>query len=106
MFPGLLNQTCTITRQVAIEGSAVKRTQPQVIYTSIPCLVIPMNHRTAIDMHFDIGRASDVFFNVGQDVKPEDVVTVGGNTYVVGAVQAYNVPVAGYTVAHGEQEIS
>lgn len=106
MFPGLFNATATITRQQPLAGATNGRTAPQVIYTGITCLVMPMNHRTAIDLHFDIGRANDVYFNMGQDIKPEDVVTVNGLTYVVGSVQAYNVPLAGHTVAHTEQEIN
>lgn|SRR5487761_1069871 len=106
MFPGLLNATAAITRQEPLSGATNGRTAPTVVYTNVPCLIMPMNHRTAIDLHFDIGRANDIYFNDSQDLRPEDVVTINGNTYVVSAVQSYAMPLAGYVVGHAEQEIN
>ncbi len=75
------------------------------LYQDIACLVLPMNNTTAIENDFSIGRAFDIYFAAGQDVKPGYQVRYDGNTYVVRVVQPFKVPIVGHVRTMCEQEI-
>jgi hypothetical protein len=104
VFPGLLNSVATINRSQAVGTNG--RSQMQLLYTSVPCLVMPMNTTTAVQQKFSIGRAYDVYFAPSQDVQAGDALIVAGNTYVVKLTQVYNVAALGYVLAMTEEDIS
>lgn len=103
MFPGLLQHACIIKRKAKVGTNG--RSSVSTLYSGISCLFLPMNHRTAIENKFSIGRAYDCYFNANQDVLPGDQLTWNGSTFSVKSVQAYNVPAVGYIMAQTEQEI-
>lgn len=105
----LLEHTCTVRRNVAVGTNG--RRQLADLYTSVPCLALPMGLSTAISNNFSLGRAYDVFFNDGQDVKPGDKLiivtrTAGTDSYTVKGIQRFSVPVVGHVRALCEQEVS
>lgn len=100
----LLVQTCNLNRDAVVGTNG--RTAKQLLYSSLQCLVLPMNTTTAIEHNYAIGRAYDFFFGPGQDVQPADQLVYNGNIYNVKAVQPYEVPLVGYVHALCEQVIS
>lgn len=104
MFSPMLTETATISRKAStgITGGS----SMQQLYTGIRCTRLPMNRTTAVELGFSLGKATNIYFDVGQDVRADDQVVIGGHTYSVGAVQAYNMPLVGHTLAFCEEEIS
>lgn len=100
----LLSHSCDISRNATL-GTNGRRTL-QALYTGISCLAIPMDAQTSIQNGFELGRGYDFFFNDGQDVKVGDKLTLSGDTYVVGAVQKYVVPVVAYVHAMAKQGVN
>lgn len=107
MFPGLLNSTCSITRNIPVEGSTSGRKAPQQIYTSVPCMVEPMGSSTAIANEFELGRAYTFNFGPTADVQVADELGYSGSTYVVKYLKPYTGygPIS-YIQVLTEQEIS
>lgn len=100
----LLNQTCTITRNQPLGTNG--RNQQQTFASAVSCLALPMNHTTAIENDFSLGRAYDVYFDEGQDVLTGDKLVIGAASYVVRAVQPYSLPLVGHVRALCEQEVN
>jgi hypothetical protein len=71
----LLEHTCTIKRNAAIGTNG--RYQVEDLATGVACLKLPMNTTTAIQNEFSLGRAYDIYFADGQDVKPGDKIIIG-----------------------------
>ena len=100
----LLEHTCTIRRNVAVGTNG--RRQVADLHTDVPCLALPMGLSTAVSNGFSLGKAYDVFFAEGQDVKAGDKLVVGSNSYTVKGVQVYMLPLVGHVRALCEQEVS
>lgn len=100
----LLEHTCAIRRFTTV-GTNGRKTLAD-LYTSVRCLALPMGLSTAISNGFSLGRAYDVFFEPNQDVKAGDKLVMGTDTYIVSAVQRFDVPVTGHVRALCEQEVS
>jgi hypothetical protein len=100
----LLEHTCTIRRPAAVGTNGRKAMTD--LYTSVSCLLLPMSDQTSIRHNFTLGRAYDVYFEDGQDVKVGDQIVVDGNKYAIRSVQPYRVPVVGHVRAAAEQEVS
>jgi len=100
----LLNQTCTIQRNVAVGTNG--RRQMADLYTAVPCLALPMGLSTAIANNFSLGRAYDVYFSDGQDIKPSDKLKIGTDRYTVKGTEVFTVPLIGHIRALCEQEVS
>ncbi len=98
-----LSQTCTINRNVAVGTNG--RSQKQALYTNVPCLALPMSSHTAIENKFDLGRAFDINFAEGQDVKIGDQVVIGSSTYDVKYIRSYTTPTIGYVLTMCEEEV-
>jgi len=99
----LLTQTCTIKRNAAVGTNG--RRQLADLQTAVACLALPMGLSTAIANNFSLGRAFDVYFDVGQDVKPGDKLVIGSDSYTVKGIQPFSVPVVGHVRTLCEQEI-
>ena len=101
----LFEHTATIQRNAAVGTNG--RRQFQDLYTGIPCLALPMGLSTAISNGFSLGRAYDVYFGEGQDVKAGDKLIIDGQSYTVKGVQSFKVlaPVS-HVRALCEQEVS
>lgn len=104
MFVGLLPNIVNISRSVPLGTNG--RTQMKQLYVGVQCLVMPMNNRTAIENKFSLGKAYDIYFASGMDVRAADEIAYSGNIYIVKLTQPYTVPLVGYTLAMCEQEIS
>ncbi len=100
----MLQHTCNINRDTAVGTNG--RTAKTALYTGVSCLVLPMNSNTAIQNHFEIGRAYDIFFADGQDVKPGDQLVYNGSNFMVKVVQPFAVPNVGHVRTLCQQEIS
>ena len=100
----LLEHTCTIKRNVPVGTNG--RYQMATLATDVDCLSLPMNASTTIQNGFSLGRAYDIYFGEGQDVKPGDKIVVGSDSHVVRAVQDYKLPLVGHVRALCEQEVS
>jgi hypothetical protein len=100
----LLEHTCDIKRNAAVGTNG--RRQLSDLYTDVSCLALPMGLSTAISNGFSLGKAYDVFFAAGQDVKPGDKLIIDGADYTVKGVQPFNVPTVGHVRALCVQEIS
>jgi hypothetical protein len=100
----LLEHTCTIKRNAAVGNNG--RYQVQDLAVNVACLKLPMNTTTAIQNEFSLGRAYDIYFADGQDVKPGDKIIIGSYSFVAKAVQLYEVPTVGHVRALCEQEVS
>jgi hypothetical protein len=98
-----LSQTCSVLRNTTVGTNG--RSQKTALYSSIECLALPMASQTAIEHDFSIGKAYDIFFAAGVDVRVGDQVVIGSATYDVRFVKAYAVPAVGHTLALCEQEI-
>lgn len=99
-----LEHICAISRDTAIGTNG--RTEKSSVYTDVPCLVLPMNTSTAIQNKFEIGRAYDIYFADGQDVKPGDQLTYSGSSFMVKVVQPYAVAYAAHVRTMCQQEIA
>lgn len=99
----MLQHSCAIKRKQTVGTNG--RSSVQQLYSGVSSLFLPMNHRTAIENNFSIGRAYDVYFNAGQDIQPGDQLVYNGSTFSVRSVQNYNVPIVGYICAQTEQEV-
>lgn len=100
----LLSQTASIKRSQAVGTNG--RTQQQTLYSNVACQAFPMSRATAIEHEFSLGRAYNVYFNVGQDVQTGDQLVIGSDTYDVRFVKAYSMSGVGHTLALCEQEVS
>jgi hypothetical protein len=100
----LLEHTCTIKRNAAVGTNG--RRQLSDLYTAVPCLALPMGLSTAVSNGFSLGKAYDVFFADGQDVKPGDKLIIDGASYLVKGVQPFKVPTVGHIRALCSQEAS
>lgn len=100
----LLEHTCDIKRNAAVGTNG--RYQVQTLASGVACLKLPMNTSTTIQNEFSLGRAYDIYFAEGQDMKPGDKIIIGADQYVVRAVQPYEVPGVGHVKALCEQEVS
>lgn len=100
----LLEHTCTIKRNVAVGTNG--RRQVADLYTAVPCLALPMGLSTAISQGFSLGKAYDVFFGEGQDVKAGDKLVIGSDSYTVKGIQTFSVPIVSHVRALCEQEVS
>lgn len=102
---GMLRQTCSLSRSVPVGTNG--RTQPQQLYPSLSCMVLPMNNTTAIAYDFSLGRAFDFYFADGTDVQIGDRLTFNGATYMVKSVKPYSgFGVTSYMQVLTEQEVS
>jgi hypothetical protein len=100
----LLEHTCAIRRNAPVGTNG--RRQLADKYTGVRCLVLPMNDATTIRHEFTLGRAFDIYFADGQDVKVGDQVVFDAAKYTVRSVQPYKVPHAAHIRAMCEQEVS
>jgi hypothetical protein len=100
----LLEHTCTIRRNAAVGTNG--RQQLSDLYTAVPCLALPMGLSTAVSNGFSLGKAYDVFFADGQDVKPGDKLIIEGDSYLVKGIQPFKVPTVGHVRALCLQEAS
>ncbi len=100
----LLQHTCNINRDAAVGTNG--RTAKQALYTAVSCLVLPMNSNTAIQNKFELGRAYDIYFADGQDVKPGDQLVYNGSNFMVKVVQPYAVAYVGHVKTLCQQEVS
>lgn len=98
----LLEHTCDVTRNTAVGTNG--RRQRTALATGVRCLCLPMDARAAIENGFTVGRSAEVFFELDQDVKVGDKLTILGNSYNVRGVAAYEVPLVGHKRALCEQE--
>lgn len=97
-----LLHTCTIQRNQPVGTNG--RHELADLATGVPCLELPMALNTAVTNGWSIGKAYDIYFNEGQDVKPGDKITLGSDTYSVKGVQTFTVPVVGHKRALCVQE--
>jgi hypothetical protein len=100
----LLQHSATIRRHAAV-GTNGRKTLAD-LYKGVRCLLLPMNDTTSIRHEFQLGRAYDVYFNPGQDIKIGDQVIVDGDRYSVRQVQVFKVAVVGHTRALCEMEVN
>jgi hypothetical protein len=100
----LLEHTCTIKRNSAVGTNG--RQQLNDLYTDVACLALPMGLSTAVNNGFSLGKAYDVFFADGQDVKPGDKLIIDGAGYLVKGVQPFILPTVGHVRARCEREAS
>lgn len=100
----LLQHTCDIKRYQAV-GTTGQR-QIQTIATGRPCLVLPMNRRTAIENQFSLGRAFDFYFDQTEDVQTSDKLVFNASSYVVRSVEPYTLPLVGHLHVLCEQEVT
>jgi hypothetical protein len=99
-----LLHTCDIARNAKDSGSHTRTLQTR--YQAVQSLFLPQSAQTTISNGFELGRAYDVYFSAGQDVKVGDVLSRNGQTYSVKAVQPYEVPIVGHVHVMAEQEAS
>ncbi len=83
----MLDHLCDVSRSAAVGTNG--RSALTALYTAVQCLVLPMNTHTAIENKFSIGRAYDIYFASGQDIKPGDQLVSNGRTFVVKVVQPF-----------------
>lgn len=100
----MLEHICDIKRDSAVGTNG--RTSKQTVYTAVSCLVLPMNTNTAIQNKFELGRAYDIYFADGQDVKPGDQLVYNGSNFMVKVVQPFAVPNVAHVRTMCQQEIS
>lgn len=101
MFPGLLNQTCTISRMQPVAGDPNGNEALAVLYTNVGCNIQPLNTTSAsgallTELKFSLGQAYNAYFMGNQDIAQGDQLTVGSTVYNVKLVQIYNAGPASY----------
>lgn len=104
MPPSMLPNTSKISR-MASDGT-VNGQSMQPLYENVACLIMPMNHTTAIEQKISLGRAFNIHYQVGQDVSPGDQITSNGQIYDVKAVRSYSVPFVNHVLCLTEQEVN
>lgn len=99
----LLQHSADIARNAAIGTNG--RRGMSTVATGVRCLVLPMATRTAIENQFSLGKAYDVYFAEGTDVRVGDKLTKDDGRYIVRQVMPYKVAVVGHVRALCELEV-
>lgn len=98
--------TATIRRNAALGTNG--RHQMADVHTNVPCLALPMNNTAAVENGFEVGRAYDLYFEDGTDVKPGDKAVIStGITITIGVVQPFvGLAFVSHVKTMGEQEVA
>lgn len=81
----MLRHTCSISRLA--DAGGIKRSQ-QELYTGVPCTVLPLDNKTALDYSLIPGKAYVLYSN-HDDIKVTDKIQANGQTYVVRGFNNY-----------------
>lgn len=99
-----LIHTCDVARKEAVGTNG--RQAVATVHTGVPCLVLPVDARTAVANNFELGKAYDFYFDSSADVKTGDKLTYNGQTYTVSGKQLYLVPMVNHLHVTAEQEVA
>jgi hypothetical protein len=85
--PAMLRHRCDISR---LQTVGVNQKSMSQLYTSLPCLFMPMSDRQAVEGGYTVGQAWTVYFSPATDIKRGDKLTYNGATYLVRGVRPYD----------------
>lgn len=100
----LLEHTCDIEENQALGTNG--RKQMVTISSAVPCLILPMQAKAAVEHGYTVGRAYDAYFDLTTAVKVGQRLTWNGKQLMIGGLMAYNTAFAGHQQAACSEVIS